>query len=162
MNSLVYTLAASGGSLYAGGLFTTAGGSSANYIAQWNGSSWSPLGSGMNSRVNALVVSNGILYGGGSFTTVGGKVSAYLAEAYLVAPPGGVVDSVVTPSSGIANVKFYGNPGQQFGLQRTTNLVPPGWTTVSSNPLIPAADGSITFVDTNAPAPAAYYRVFQY
>jgi hypothetical protein len=44
-------LAVSGSTLYAGGGFTTAGGSAANYIAQWNGSSWSALGSGMNNRV---------------------------------------------------------------------------------------------------------------
>ena len=42
----MYTLAVSEDTLYAGGQFTTAGGVSANYIAQWNGSSWSALGSG--------------------------------------------------------------------------------------------------------------------
>ena len=36
-----FALAVSGGTLYAGGDFTTAGGSAANDIAQWNGSSWS-------------------------------------------------------------------------------------------------------------------------
>ena len=34
----VSALAVSGSTLYAGGNFTTAGGSAANYIAQWNGS----------------------------------------------------------------------------------------------------------------------------
>ena len=43
----VYALAVSGSTLYAGGDFTTAGGSAANNIAQWNGSSWSALGSGI-------------------------------------------------------------------------------------------------------------------
>ena len=47
----VYALAVSGTDLYAGGCFTTAGGSAANYIAKWNGSAWSALGSGMNNCV---------------------------------------------------------------------------------------------------------------
>src|SRR5437899_9743848 len=47
----------SGSNLYAGGEFTTAGGSAVNYIAKWNGSSWSALGSGMSSTVFALAVS---------------------------------------------------------------------------------------------------------
>ena len=66
------------------------------------------------------------------------------------------------PSSGTVDVRFYGNPGQQFGVQRTTNLSPPLWTNVNSSPLIPAPDGSFTFLDTNAPPGAAYYRAFQY
>ena len=48
MNNFVYALAWDGTNLYVGGRFTTAGGVSANYIASWNGSAWSPLGSGMN------------------------------------------------------------------------------------------------------------------
>ena len=47
----VYALAVSGSTLYAGGDFTTAGGNAANNIAQWNGSSWSALGSGMRRLV---------------------------------------------------------------------------------------------------------------
>ena len=42
----VYALAVSGTDLYAGGHFTTAGGVTANYIAKWDGSAWSALGSG--------------------------------------------------------------------------------------------------------------------
>jgi hypothetical protein len=158
----VSALAVSGSTLYAGGAFTTAGGNAANDIAEWNGSSWSPLGSGMNNIVNALAVSGGTLYAGGFFTTAGGKVSAYAAGAYLVAPPGGLVDSIVLPSPGTADLKCYGNPGQQFGVQRTTHLSPPLWTNVNSSPLISAADGSFIITDTNAPPGAAFYRAFQY
>jgi len=60
----VYALALSGSNVYAGGTFTTAGGSAAKNIAKWNGSSWSALGSGMNRPVNALVVSGCDLYAG--------------------------------------------------------------------------------------------------
>ena len=37
-----------GPALYAGGVFTSAGGVAANRIAKWDGSSWAALGSGMN------------------------------------------------------------------------------------------------------------------
>jgi hypothetical protein len=69
--------------VYAGGGFTTAGGNAANYIAEWNGSSWSALGSGMSpdySTVYALAVSGGTLYVGGSFTTAGGVAATNIAQ----------------------------------------------------------------------------------
>jgi hypothetical protein len=47
----------SGNTLYAGGGFSSAGSVAATNIAQWNGSSWSPLGSGVNDYVYALAVS---------------------------------------------------------------------------------------------------------
>src|SRR6185295_6538881 len=69
--------------------FTRAGGSAANYIAKWNGSRWSALGSGMGGPgyVYALAVSGSDLYVGGNLTTAGGKVSAYIARAYLLTLP---------------------------------------------------------------------------
>src|SRR2546428_298829 len=65
--------------LYAGGAFTTAGGSAATNIAKWNGSSWSQLGSGLNSTVYALAVSGSDLYAGSNFATVRGN-AATIAE----------------------------------------------------------------------------------
>ena len=76
INNGVEALAVSGSTLYAGGGFTTAGGSAATNIAQWNGSSWSALGSGMNSGVFALAVSGSTLYAGGDFTTAGSDTNA--------------------------------------------------------------------------------------
>ncbi len=49
-----------------GDMFTTAGGVPANYIAKWDGSAWSALGSGTNNIVKALAVSGGDLYAGGA------------------------------------------------------------------------------------------------
>ena len=61
------------GNLYIGGDFTVVGDIVANYVAKWNGSAWSALGSGMNGSVCALAVdSSGNLYAGGCFTTAGG------------------------------------------------------------------------------------------
>ena len=74
----VRALAAHGTDIYAGGQFDTAGGVTVNNIAKWDGSGWSPLGSGMNdadvftSGVFALAVSGTDAYAGGKFTTAGG------------------------------------------------------------------------------------------
>jgi hypothetical protein len=73
-----------GSALYAGGDFTSAGGVPANYVAKWDGSSWSALGSGMNSTVKALVVlddgSGPALYAGGTFTSAGGVAANRIAR----------------------------------------------------------------------------------
>src|SRR5690606_12127601 len=42
-------------SLYACGSFTTAGGTTINRVARWDGLRWSPLANGLGSTVNALV-----------------------------------------------------------------------------------------------------------
>lgn len=78
----INALAADGnGNIYAGGVFTSAGGIRANYIAKWDGSNWSALGSGMNSTVADLEVDgNGNVYAGGSFTTAGGNSVNYVAK----------------------------------------------------------------------------------
>jgi hypothetical protein len=80
MNSTVNALAVNGTELYAGGGFTTAGGVGVNYIAKWNGTSWSALGSGMNVAPLALAVIGTDLYAGGNFTTAGGKPSGSIAR----------------------------------------------------------------------------------
>ena len=76
----VSALAVSGSDLYVGGYFTTAGGSAANSIAKWDGSSWSALGSGINDTVFALAVSGSDLYAGGYFTIAGGSAAKSIAK----------------------------------------------------------------------------------
>ncbi len=48
------------GTVYAGGEFTRIGSctSGCNHIAQWDGSTWTPLGSGVNNTVYAIFVYN--------------------------------------------------------------------------------------------------------
>ena len=77
----VAALAVSGTNLYAAGCFTNAGETAVNYIALWDGSSWSALGSGTGPGVSALAVSGNTLYAGGYFTNAGGVPVNYIAQA---------------------------------------------------------------------------------
>jgi hypothetical protein len=81
LNGEVNAIAVDGsGNVYVGGFFTTAGAVTVNYIAKWDGSSWSALGSGLNNYVNAIAVSGGDVYVGGAFTTAGGSSANYVAK----------------------------------------------------------------------------------
>ncbi|MFO7890986.1 MAG: right-handed parallel beta-helix repeat-containing protein [bacterium] len=79
LNGSVTGLAVYGGNVYAGGTFTTAGGVAVNRIARWDGSSWSPLGTGVNGRVREIVIDLDKVYAGGSFTTAGGVSANHIA-----------------------------------------------------------------------------------
>jgi hypothetical protein len=77
----VSTLVRSTGELIAGGKFSVAGGTVANSIARWDGTSWSPLGSGLNEEVYALAeLPNGDLVAGGQFTSAGGVSANHIAR----------------------------------------------------------------------------------
>src|SRR6185436_8130981 len=73
-----------GPALFVGGEFWTAGAISANYIAKWDGTRWSALGSGMDAGVASLCVyddgSGPALYAGGSFTHAGGVPANHIAK----------------------------------------------------------------------------------
>ena len=105
--------------LYAGGYFTTAGGNAANNIAQWDGSGWSALGSGVGGddfypytypRVDALAVSGGKLYAGGWFMTAGTNVSVAVAEAIVGGAPGSVAIITTNAAFGFTNGVFRFRP----------------------------------------------------
>lgn len=65
------------GLLLVGGNFTDAGGKpAADYIASWNGSTWSPVGGQLTGEVFAIAYANGKVYAGGSFTDAGGNTLA--------------------------------------------------------------------------------------
>jgi hypothetical protein len=80
MNGRVLALTVYNGSLIAAGEFTTAGGTGASRIAQWNGTVWQGLGSGMNGAVAALTINGSNLIAGGLFTTAGGASANNIAQ----------------------------------------------------------------------------------
>jgi hypothetical protein len=136
----VYALAVSGSHLYVGGNFTTGGGSPANYIAQWDGSSWTALGSGANNQVVALAVSGSDLYAGGYFGTAGGKVSPYIARFSLL-----TLSTVSMILSGGNVIVTWPTNATGFTLQSTTNLTSPaGWITNSPAPVVVNGQNTVT------------------
>src|SRR5262249_18506945 len=78
----------SGPALYAGGSFASAGGAPAQDVARWDGSQWTPLGSGTaggpGSSVRAMIVfddgGSPALYAGGDFTSAGGSPVGRIAK----------------------------------------------------------------------------------
>ena len=86
LNSYVAAIAVSGSNVYVGGDFTNAGGATGDYIALFNGSAWSGLGSdgsgggALNGYTNAIALSSEGLFVGGGFTNAAANANAdYLA-----------------------------------------------------------------------------------
>ncbi len=79
--ALVFALAVSGSTVYAGGDFTSIGGQARNNIAALDtgsgrASAWNPNASG---GVGALAVSGSTIYAGGGFTSIGGQARNNIA-----------------------------------------------------------------------------------
>jgi hypothetical protein len=145
----ILALAVSGSDLFACGNFTTAGGTAANNIAKWDGSSWSALGSGVNGTVAALAVSGSNLYAGGHFTIAGGKFSAYTARAVLGDPPGYSRLVGTRRSGGALQFSYVGYPATNYALDRTFNVSPLiNWVSQATSSM--TISGVLYF--TNAPA----------
>ena len=53
-------------------------------------------------------------------------------------------------------VQLHGQSGLSYIVQRSTNLLSPNWTTLSTNQ---AGSGSINFTDQNATLNPGFYRV---
>jgi len=99
------TLASDGTSLYVGGEFDRAGTTPASHVARWDGSTWSPLGTGINSfgygTVQCLLPWQGRLYCGGMFGQAGNVPCDNLAAwdgTQWSAVGAGVQGSIYTPS----------------------------------------------------------------
>lgn len=85
VDNRVQALAIYNGALIVGGGFTQAGGVTANWIAQWDGSEWSAFGTGLDTGccapwVRSLVVYDGSLFAGGVFENAGGVAVSHIAR----------------------------------------------------------------------------------
>jgi hypothetical protein len=161
VNSDVWALEVLNSDLYAGGSFTMATNgngvaTTANRIAQWNGTNWSALGSGTDDVVWTLAVSGNEIYAGGNFTTAGGKLSAYAAKAIIGVPSLSIVitNGCMVASNGQFHFTLTGPAGSNAVILASTNLL--AWTPLATNPL---AGGSLHFTDMLATnLPRRFYR----
>jgi len=118
------------GNLYAGGSFTSAGGvTNTSYIAKWNGTAWSALGTGTNSTVRALAVdSSGNLYAGGYFTSAGGvnanRIAMWKSDTQATA---GLADAItalkVLAGISVAAVNADMNGDKKIGLEEVVYVL---------------------------------------
>ncbi len=136
VNSTVTTLAVSGDDLFVGGLFTQAGGQTANYVARYNltTDTWSSLGTGSSNgvgpAVNVLAVSGDNVFVGGGFQQAGGLPANRVARYNLTTGTwhslgtgsSDGVSAVVNALALVGNNVFVGGGFDQAGGQ-TTNRV---------------------------------------
>lgn len=121
--------------VYAGGRMTVAGGASAAKIARWDGTSWSPLGTGIGgvgSVVNALSASapslGGGLFAGGQFTSAGGIPVSNIAHwdgknwSSLAGGVDGPVFAMVVHDDGSGPALFVGGSFTQAGSVEAHNV----------------------------------------
>src|SRR2546430_1647507 len=67
----VYAIAVSGGDVYVGGAFSSAGGIPGHNIARWDGQNWFALGPGVDGPVYAIAVNGEEIWVGGKFASAG-------------------------------------------------------------------------------------------
>lgn len=140
--------------MYVGGVFTNSGGNSAaDYLASWDGESWSPVGAipilnngvpvldgqgnptfnpAINARVNSIAFdSNGNLLIGGSFTNAGGVADADYFAIYnpttkvWSAPANPLNAAVNTIAVSSAGIAYLG--GAFTGKVTSVNLASNSW-----------------------------------
>lgn len=141
-----------------------AGGSLAEHIAKWDGSSWSALGSGTNDTVYALAISGSDVYVGGSFTTAGGNPAKFVAFWEDPTLPISLVSATTTVEAQSATLHW--TTAQEINNDRFVieQQTPQGWKPVGEV----AGQGNsmeqhnYTFTIQNLPYGTHTFRIAQY
>lgn len=145
-NGSVLALAVYASLLRVGGSFTTIASNPVNYIASWNGSNWSNIGTGMNNTVNALSAFGTDLVAGGLFTNASGTPANYIARyngttwsSYGTGMSGGLTS--VNAISSWAAILIAGGVFTSAGGTAANNVA--AWGSVPTRPtLISPTDGA--------------------
>ena len=80
MSSNCNAIAISSTDIYACGAFYNAGGAGVNFIAKYNGTTWSGLSLELNSTCRAIVILNSDIYTGGDFSIFNGTHANRIAK----------------------------------------------------------------------------------
>ena len=141
LNNYVNTIAVRGTNLYVGGRFADVNNNgtalpAADYIAKWNGTSWSALGSNgagngslrngplTNSQSNAIAISGTNLYAGGFFINVNNNGKYVLAADYMAVYGLGAIP---TPTPTVT-----ASPTRTMTQTSTITMTPTGTATPSA------------------------------
>src|SRR6185436_7663584 len=158
------SVAVAGNTLFAGGIFTTAGGVSANRIARWDGSTWSAVGSGTaevngsGPDVRTLATWDTNLYVGGNFRMAGGKMVSRIARVVVGDAPGHHQLVGTHSPEGDMTFSYTGCPASRYALDRTFNLSPPvNWIGQQTNTM--TISGVLSFTNSPAPGTNNFWRV---
>jgi hypothetical protein len=121
------------GELYAGGSFNMAGGSAFDYIAKYDGTSWSLSAVGTDGPVTDMYSFNSGLYVGGEFTSLGGVAASGIAvwdgtmwSAAGAEPLPSRIKFIVHGGELYAYGKYSTSPSEDFA--KWTGF---GWTTLT-------------------------------
>ena len=120
-NGLIFDLVYdSQGNLYATGEFTEIGGVAANFIAMYDGVTWSPLGAGLNNRAEAIVIdSDDNVYVGGSFTSPGNYIAMWDGTSWSPLGNGtnrGIRGLTVDNNDNVYAVGVFTSPGKRIAM----------------------------------------------
>ncbi len=159
----VTTVTASGAGVFVAGVFTNAGPVSVNRIARFDGSEWSPLGSGITAGplgtdpfVYGLGIQGGELLVGGAFVEAGDLPAASVSVWYLTPGPSVPELSVAKGPGGSLVLTWSSLPGSRYQLEVTSSL------TQAFVPLGEPVDANSATVQITIPEPAEslqWYRV---
>ncbi|MPZ25552.1 MAG: hypothetical protein GEV12_03675 [Micromonosporaceae bacterium] len=144
LTASVNALAQLDGELVAAGSFPQAGAEViVNNVARWDGTDWSPLGTGVSGTVHALAVHQGELFAGGAFTQAGGVPVDRVARwdgtgwAPLAGPSGtGVDGNSVRALAGFAGELVVAGAFQQAGgllVNRVARWDGTGWAPLAGS-----------------------------
>ncbi|MBX3733969.1 MAG: hypothetical protein KF791_15445 [Verrucomicrobiae bacterium] len=129
MQEYVAVVNASAAGVFAGGVFTNAGPVATRRIARFDGTEWSPLGSGITAGpigtdpfVYGLAVEDGALQVGGAFAEAGGlPASSYSTWRFAVTPTAPSLSVTLSPS-GLLVLAWNATAGSRYQLMATGAL----------------------------------------